>query len=34
MYKERMALKPCKFFASGTVECPFGDKCFYKHEAS
>jgi E3 ubiquitin-protein ligase makorin len=24
-------LKECKYFNKGVGECPFGNKCFYKH---
>ena len=31
-YKAALHKKECKYFKKGRGECPFGNKCFYKHE--
>jgi len=32
-YRANMKSKQCKYMKSGDVnECPFGNKCFYKHQ--
>ncbi|VDP14859.1 unnamed protein product [Soboliphyme baturini] len=31
VYKASMKSKNCKYFANGDGECPFGNKCFYRH---
>ncbi len=32
-YRRNTAQKPCKYLREGRVdECPFGNKCFYKHQ--
>jgi len=30
-YKKNLGLKECKYFNKGSGECPFGNKCFYRH---
>ncbi|XP_071134159.1 probable E3 ubiquitin-protein ligase makorin-1 [Mytilus edulis] len=30
-YKKALGNKPCKYFKEGKGECPFYDKCFYRH---
>lgn len=30
-YKQALNRKECKYFRRGQGECPFGNKCFYKH---
>lgn len=30
-YKKNLGLKECKYFNKGVGECPFGNKCFYRH---
>jgi hypothetical protein len=30
-YKVNQNLKDCKYFLRGESECPFGNKCFYRH---
>ncbi len=29
--QKNLGLKECKYFNKGVGECPFGNKCFYKH---
>jgi E3 ubiquitin-protein ligase makorin len=31
-YKDALTKKQCKYFKKGVGECPFGNKCFYRHE--
>lgn len=31
-YKDALNKKECKYFQKGQGECPFGNKCFYRHE--
>ena len=31
-YKFELKKKECKYFDKGNGECPFGNKCFYRHE--
>jgi len=31
-YKDALNKKECKYFKKGVGECPFGNKCFYRHE--
>ena len=31
-YKVELKKKECKYFDKGNGECPFGNKCFYRHE--
>ena len=33
-YKGELNKKKCKYFNEGKGECPFGNKCFYRHEDS
>jgi len=30
-YRQALASKECKYFKKGDGECPFGNKCFYRH---
>ncbi|KAL7676204.1 hypothetical protein ACOME3_002460 [Neoechinorhynchus agilis] len=30
-YKQRLSETPCAYFKQGAGECPFADRCFYKH---
>jgi len=30
-YKTALSKKPCRYYKSGSGECPFGNKCFYLH---
>ncbi len=30
-YKANQAAKDCKYFQRGDAECPFGNRCFYRH---
>ena len=30
-YKLALTKKECKYFRRGEGECPFGNKCFYRH---
>ena len=30
-YKKALHKKECKYFKKGKGECPFGNKCFYRH---
>ena len=30
-YKNNLLTKECKYFNKGQGECPFGNKCFYRH---
>ena len=30
-YKDALNAKECKYFRRGEGECPFGNKCFYRH---
>ncbi|XP_025108196.1 probable E3 ubiquitin-protein ligase makorin-1 [Pomacea canaliculata] len=30
-YKKALEGKPCRYFDQGKGECPFNDKCFYRH---
>ena len=30
-YKSQMLKKECKYYNRGKGECPFGNKCFYRH---
>ena len=32
-YKLELRKKECKYFDKGDGECPFGNKCFYRHES-
>ena len=32
-YKSQMLKKECKYYNRGKGECPFGNKCFYRHVA-
>lgn len=33
VYQDNMKQKPCKYMKSGQIDdCPFGNKCFYKHQ--
>ncbi|EGT33862.1 hypothetical protein CAEBREN_04146 [Caenorhabditis brenneri] len=32
MYKENTKSKVCKYYSSKSGNCPFGNKCFYKHQ--
>jgi len=31
-YKSELQKKQCKYFDQGKGECPFGNKCFYRHQ--
>ena len=31
-YKLALNKKECKYFRKGEGECPFGNKCFYRHD--
>ena len=31
-YKVELRKKECKYYDKGDGECPFGNKCFYRHE--
>ena len=31
-YKLELMKKECKYYDKGNGECPFGNKCFYRHE--
>ncbi|XP_040579046.1 E3 ubiquitin-protein ligase makorin-1 [Lepeophtheirus salmonis] len=33
-YKTALNKKECKYFKKGQGECPFGNKCFYKHASA
>lgn len=33
-YKEQLKKKQCKYFNEGKGDCPFGNKCFYRHETA
>ncbi len=33
-YRQALNRKQCKYFNHGAGECPFGNKCFYRHEDS
>ena len=30
-YRANLTKKECKYFNKGQGECPFGNKCFYRH---
>ena len=30
-YRDNLTKKECKYFNKGQGECPFGNKCFYRH---
>ena len=31
-YRMELQKKQCRYFDLGKGECPFGNKCFYRHE--
>lgn len=33
-YRANLLQKECKYFQKGQGECPFGNKCFYRHAAA